>query len=72
MARHMTTDVHQTAITGIIGFVGSVMLAIPAYIETIETVIRFSSLCLSMSVAILTIVKLSKEFKNGRRQKRKA
>lgn len=57
----------NAVMTGTIGFIASIMLSIPAYIESIEAIIRFISLGLSITVALLTIVKLSKEITGGRK-----
>lgn len=64
----MSSEIHQKLVTGGIGFIGSVILSIPAYIEAIETVMKLISLALSISVALITLIKLSKDFKNGRRK----
>jgi hypothetical protein len=57
--------------TGIVGFFGSVALAIPAWIGDIEPIMRLVSLTLSMTVAIFTLFKLNQDRKNGRGKRKK-
>jgi hypothetical protein len=57
--------------TGIVGFFGSIALAVPAWIGDIEPIMRMASLSLSMLVAIFTLVKLNDDRKNGRGKRKK-
>jgi len=65
----MTYEIQQKIAIGLTGFFSSVILSIPAYIEHIETVLKLVSLALSITVAIVTLLKLSKDIHNGRRKK---
>ena len=65
----MTYEIQQKVVIGAAGFFTSVMLSIPAYIEQIEIVLKLASLALSITVAIITLLKLSKEKIHGRRKK---
>jgi hypothetical protein len=59
------------AANGIFGFICSVILAVPAYIEQVEVGLKLISLSLSVIVAILTIIKLTYSIRHAKGEKRK-